>query len=72
METSLNTDVRNPKRKVAWTSDNMETLFGMLPAARRGGGKVVSRDEHPALLAERNILGRVGRCLGGGGGGAGG
>jgi hypothetical protein len=44
METSLNTDVRNPKRKIAWSSDNMETLFASFPATYRAGLKVVARD----------------------------
>jgi hypothetical protein len=41
METSLNTDVRNPKRKLQWASDSMETLFALFPAA---GKKAVARD----------------------------
>ena len=44
METSLSTDVRNPKRKVAWSSANMETLFALLPAVAKGQRKMVARD----------------------------
>ena len=44
METSLSTDVRNPKRKVAWSSANMETLFALLPAVAKGQRKIVARD----------------------------
>ena len=35
MEASLKTDVRNPKRKVAWSGANVETLFVKLPSKRR-------------------------------------
>ena len=44
METSLHTDVRNPKRKLAWSSSNMETLFALLPHAHKGQRAVVPRD----------------------------
>ena len=43
MEASLNTDVRNPKRKVAWSGANMETMFVALPSASKGQRKVVAR-----------------------------
>ena len=43
METRLNTDVRNPKRKVAWSGANMETIFVALPSAIKGQRKVVAR-----------------------------
>ena len=32
METSLKSDVRNPKRKVAWSSANVEALFVTVPS----------------------------------------
>ena len=46
METSLNTDPRNPKRKLAWSGANMETLFLCLPDKGRLGGQIhlVARD----------------------------
>ena len=34
METSLNTDVRNPKRKLAWSGANTEIIFAMPPPGR--------------------------------------
>ena len=43
METSLNSDARNPKRKVAWSGANMETIFVALPSASKGQRKVVAR-----------------------------
>ena len=39
-ETSMGKDVRNPKRKLPWSSQNMEVLFVKLPKSRR---KLVSR-----------------------------
>ena len=42
METSLKQDVRNPKRKVAWSSANVETLFVKLPPKRKQ--QLVARD----------------------------
>ena len=33
VETQLSSDVRNPKRKVAWSAANMEVLFVLLPHA---------------------------------------
>ena len=57
METSLNSDARNPKRKVAWSGANMETIFVALPSASQGQRKkVVARiafttsGGHPFLL----------------------
>ena len=38
METSLNTDVRNPKRKLAWSCANLETIFAAPPNCGKGGG----------------------------------
>lgn len=39
METALSSDVRNPKRKVAWSGANMETLFVLLPSVEKGQRK---------------------------------
>ena len=36
MGTRLNTDVRNPARKVAWSGASMETMFVALPSASKG------------------------------------
>ena len=44
METALGTDVRNPKRKNAWSAASIETLFVLLPHAIKGQRKVVARD----------------------------
>ena len=44
METALNTDVRNPKRKLAWCGENMETVFTILPSVSKGQRKLVARD----------------------------
>ena len=44
MDTTLHTDVRNPKRKVAWSSANMETIFALLPEAIKGQRPVIARD----------------------------
>jgi len=46
METSLNTDVRNPKRKLAWSGANTEIIFAMPPQAGKGGKarKIIARD----------------------------
>ena len=44
METSLNTDVRNPKRKNAWSCANVEIIFALLPHVEKGQRKVVARD----------------------------
>ena len=44
LETSLRQDVRNPKRKLAWSSHNMETLFVKLPLKAKGQRKLVARD----------------------------
>ena len=44
METSLNTDVRNPKRKNAWSCANVEIIFALLPQMEKGQRKVVARD----------------------------
>ena len=41
METSLNSDAWNPKRKVAWSGANMETIFVALPSASQGQRKKV-------------------------------
>ena len=41
-ETTLKQDVRNPKRKVAWSSANVETLFVKLPPKRKQ--QLVARD----------------------------
>ena len=48
METSLNTDVRNPKRKLAWSCANLETIFAAPPDCGVGGSrrKVVPRDHY--------------------------
>ena len=49
METLLNTDVRNPKRKLAWSGANVETIFAMPPASGKGGRKtrkIVARDAY--------------------------
>ena len=43
METSLNIDARNPKRKVAWSSANMEIIFVALPCMSKGPREVVAR-----------------------------
>ena len=43
METSLNSDARNPKRKVASAGANMEIVFLALPLANRNTRKVVPR-----------------------------
>ena len=44
LETSMRQDVRNPKRKLAWSSHNMEVLFVKLPRKAKGQRKLVSRD----------------------------
>ena len=44
VESALHTDVRNPKRKLAWPGNHMETLFLVLPTATKGQRKVVERD----------------------------
>lgn len=44
MEGSLNTDVRNPKRKVAWSCANMESVFAFLPLDNKSKNKLVARD----------------------------
>jgi hypothetical protein len=44
METSLHTDVRNPKRKVAWSAANMEVLFVILSKKTKGQRGIVARD----------------------------
>ena len=45
METSLATDVRNPQRKVAWSSANMETMFVAPLCASKGQRNVVARTD---------------------------
>ena len=45
MEGSLHTDVRNPKRRLAWSSANVETLFLLLPKSP-SQRKVVARDHY--------------------------
>ena len=37
LELNLSTDVRNPKRKSAWSAANTETVFALLPKAGKGG-----------------------------------
>ena len=44
VETSMQQDVRNPKRKLAWSSQNMEVLFVKLPWKSKGQRKLVARD----------------------------
>ena len=44
METSMRQDVRNPKRKLAWSSQNMEVLFVKLPKKAKGQRKLIPRD----------------------------
>ena len=44
LETSMQQDVRNPKRKLAWSSQNMEVLFVKLPWKSKGQRKLVARD----------------------------
>ena len=44
LETSMQQDVRNPKRKVAWGSHNCEMLFVRLPKKTKGQRKLVPRD----------------------------
>ena len=44
METSLHLDVRNPKRKLAWSGANMETLFLILPTKNKGQRNLDARD----------------------------
>ena len=44
METSLHQDVRNPKRKLAWSGSNMEILFLALPQKSKCRQTLVSRD----------------------------
>ena len=36
LETSMRQDVRNPKRKLAWSGNNIETLFVKLPFKAKG------------------------------------
>lgn len=45
METKLHTDVRNPKRKLAWSSSNMEVMFALLPRVTKGQRAVIARDQ---------------------------
>ena len=40
----MSTDVRNPKRKYAYSAANMEVLFVLLPETHRKGIKIVARD----------------------------
>ena len=44
MEKSLHTDVRNPKRKIAWSCANMEVVFALLDQSRRNHLGIVNRD----------------------------
>ena len=44
LETSLRQDVRNPKRKLAWSGQNMETLFVILPQKNKGQRHLVARN----------------------------
>ena len=44
MERSLNTDVRDPKRKNAWSGANLEIIFALLPHMEKGQRKVIARD----------------------------
>ena len=45
MEKSLHTDVRNPKRKVAWSCANIEVVFALLGTShKRSHLGIVSRD----------------------------
>ena len=44
LETSLHQDVRNPKRKVAWSGANMEILFVLLQKKPKGNRSLVARD----------------------------
>ena len=48
METSLKSDLRNPKRKLAWSCDNMEKIFAAPPTAGVGGTRrrLVPRDHY--------------------------
>ena len=43
-ETTMRQDVRNPKRKLAWCSQNMEVLFVKLPWKAKGQRKLIARD----------------------------
>ena len=48
METSLRQDVRNPKRKIAWGAQNLETLFVVFSGDRtQTGYSLVDRDLFP-------------------------
>ena len=44
LETSMRQDVRNPKRKLPWSSQNLEVLFVKLPRKAKGQGKLIARD----------------------------
>ena len=43
-ETAFGVDVRHPKRKLAWSGSNMETLFVILPGSDRRVRALVKRD----------------------------
>ena len=46
LETCLWQDVRNPKRKLAWSGENIEILYVELPRKAKGQRKLVPRDSY--------------------------